>query len=568
MLSRLLANSLGVEFRQVTIDILSDDVVLDIFHHYLDATPQFWPTLASVCQRWRQIVRTSPLGLSLRLYCTHGSPVIRMLDFWEALPIIVQYGGFPNLDSPAPEDYDNIIAALKQSGRISSISLTVTSSLLEKLSAISEPFSELEELALLSRDNISPNLPGTFRWGPRLRTLHSTRVTLLSFPQLLSPSHDLVDLQLHQIPRAGYFPPDEFTNALFGMSQLETLSLHFLSLPPRRNYLGLPPTGGRVVLPALARLNYRGTSMYLDSLVARIDAPRLGDIDIRLFSQPTIDASELGRFIQRIEIQTSHSQANVEISARAISISFSNSNTSSPLRLQISCQQLDWQLACMIQVCDQFSPFLFRVQNLGIDTTQSSSRQDNVGGEQWLQLVRSFGGTKSLWVTGESMTDLLCALNRTDDRDPADTIVLPALRNLRIQRTMSMDEPFWDAAQSFITSRRLSGRPIELQVLCHICNTSFAQQQGLNSHLVGEHKYRIVCSHCGNFECTPGHNDLFPKHLESEHPEVARNDLLISHPFVKSILRFQPDILVNRHGSLRPPDLIAPSTTATAPHCQ
>ena len=92
------------------------------------------------------------------------------------------------LDPPAPEDEDNIIAALKQSDRVSSISLTVTSSLLEKLSTISEPFSELEELVLLSQDNLQLTLPSAFRWGPRLRTLHSTRIAFPSLPQLLSPS--------------------------------------------------------------------------------------------------------------------------------------------------------------------------------------------------------------------------------------------------------------------------------------------------------------------------------------------------------------------------------------------
>jgi hypothetical protein len=46
------------------------------------------------------------------------------------------------------------------------ISITVTSSPLEKLYTISEPFSELEELSLLSRDNIQLALPKTFRWGP------------------------------------------------------------------------------------------------------------------------------------------------------------------------------------------------------------------------------------------------------------------------------------------------------------------------------------------------------------------------------------------------------------------
>ncbi|KAH9010359.1 hypothetical protein EDB83DRAFT_427032 [Lactarius deliciosus] len=171
--------------QQVKIGMLSD-VLLNIFRHYLDATPQAWPTLTYVCRRWRQIMHTSPLGLNLRLYFTPGTPVLNALDCWLALPIILQYGGFPNLDPPAPEDDDNIMAALKQSGRVSSIRLTVTSSLLEKLSAISEPILELEELVLLSQDNMQLSLPNTFRWGLHLSTLHSTRIAFPSLPQLLS----------------------------------------------------------------------------------------------------------------------------------------------------------------------------------------------------------------------------------------------------------------------------------------------------------------------------------------------------------------------------------------------
>src|SRR6201996_3567258 len=142
-------------------EVLYDDILLNIFIHCLDASPQFWPTLVHVCQNWRRIIFSSPQGLHLRLYCKHGTPVSKSLDFWPPLPIVVQYGGTPALDPPAPEDDDNIIAALKQSGRVSSISLTVTSSLLEKLSAISEPFSELEELALMSCDNMQLTIPNT-----------------------------------------------------------------------------------------------------------------------------------------------------------------------------------------------------------------------------------------------------------------------------------------------------------------------------------------------------------------------------------------------------------------------
>ena len=76
-----------------------------------------------------------------------------MLNCWPALPIIVQYGMSLALNPTAPEDEGNIKAALKQSGRISPISLSVTRSLLPFFSAIQEPFSELEELVLLSQDN-------------------------------------------------------------------------------------------------------------------------------------------------------------------------------------------------------------------------------------------------------------------------------------------------------------------------------------------------------------------------------------------------------------------------------
>ena len=457
-----------------------------------------------MCPRWQRNIFTSPLGLRLRLYFTHGTPGLTTLGRWPTLPIVVQYGGILNLDPPSSKDDDNIIDALKQSDRVSSISLTITSSLLQKLSAISDPFLELEELTLLSQDNTKPNLPATFRWGPRLRTLHSTGVALPSFPQLISLSHDLVDLQLCEIPRAGYFSAHAFAGALSGMSQLETISLHFLSPLPSRNYRRLPPIGDRVLLPSLTCLKYRGTSKYLDIFVSRIDVPRLGrgDIDIRFFNQPTIDASELGRFIERIEMQTSFSQAGVKTSAHAISISLSNSNTS-PLRLQISCQQLDWQLSCMIQVCDRFSSFLSRVQNLRIDAIQLPSMQDSVGGDQWLEFVRLFSGARNLWITGvtsEPMKDIMSALSRTDGDVTTGMIVLPVLRNLLVGGIMSIDRPFWEAARSSINSRQHSSHPLTLQVLCYRCNTSFTQQQ-VNEHF-GRSKqtFQVMCRRCGDLK--------------------------------------------------------------------
>jgi hypothetical protein len=110
------------------------------------------------------------------------------------------------------------------------------------------------------------------------------------------------------------------------MTQLRSLSLLSLSLSTRRNYHDSPPQAEeRVVLSALTFLKYQGTGNYLDSLVARIDAPHLQDIDIIFFRQPTMDTLQLGRFIQRIEMQRSFSQAAVHSSEQDISISLMDS---------------------------------------------------------------------------------------------------------------------------------------------------------------------------------------------------------------------------------------------------
>ena len=335
----------------MAIERLPEEMLLNIFRHYLNTFPQGWPTLTHVCGGWRDIVLTSPLGLRLRLYCTHGTPVSKDLDFWPPFPLIVSYGGTPTLNPPAPEDDENIMAALKQSHRVDSISLTVTNTLLKHLSTISEPFPKLEELALQSRAEVLVTLPSAFRWSQRLRTLNLTSFPFPALLQRLSLSTSLVDLLLHEIPRIGYFSPEAFADSLSKLAHLETLSLHFLTLPARRTFVGFTPRPSkRVALPALTCLKYRGTSTYLDSFVARIDAPRLGDMDITFFVQPTMDASQLGQFFERIETLTSLDRADIHFSTRAIFVCCSRPGAPSQLKLQISWEQLDWQVFSLTQI--------------------------------------------------------------------------------------------------------------------------------------------------------------------------------------------------------------------------
>jgi hypothetical protein len=542
----------------VTIEILSDDALLNLFRHYVNVYPRFWPMLAHVCQRWRRIIFESPRGLDLRLYCTYGTPVLKTLEYWPPLPLVLNYGGSPELNPPAPEDEKNIMAALKQSDHVRFISLTVTTSLVEKLSTISEPITELEEINLLSRDDLQLTLPDVFRSGPRLRTLRSTRIAIPALPQLLSPPTGLVELQLHEIPKLGYFCPKAFANALSGATRLETLSLHFHSLPPRRNHLRMPlrSDSERTVLSALTFLKYRGTSKFLDSFVARIDAPRLEDIDITFSSQPTMDASQLGRFIERTEMQISLLQADIVISTDAISISFTSSSTSTPLRLQIPCKQLDWKLSSMTQVCDRFSPFLFRVNNLGVNATQLSSERDEVDGEQWLALFRVFCGARSLWITGELTSHVLCALGKTD----GDVSVLLDLRHLRVGSSLAIYGPSWDAVQSFLTWRWASGHPLQINApsyLCHICRGTFEQKEELRNHLVYGHTYGIKCFYCSylNFmQVLPRHEELLREHLTSKHVYVPPTDSLPASDLFELFTRLVPSILSDETGTSKDAD--------------
>jgi hypothetical protein len=95
----------------------------DIFRHYLDTSPQSWPRLVHICRTWQRIVWASRQSLHLQLFCTHGTPVFENQDYWLSLPIAVKYGESLADYPPTLSDEDNIMAALKQSDRVTSITL-------------------------------------------------------------------------------------------------------------------------------------------------------------------------------------------------------------------------------------------------------------------------------------------------------------------------------------------------------------------------------------------------------------------------------------------------------------
>ena len=439
----------------MTIGKVSDEVLVEIFRYYLDAFPWSWPRLIHICCKWRRLVFSHQQSLRLRLFCTHGTSVEKTLDCWpSALPIVVAYGGSPGLDPPAPEDENDIMAALNQPDRVHSINLTITSSLLEKFSAIKRPFSKLEDLILLSRDGVQLTLPTTFRWGQRLRRLHSTGIVIPALVQLRYQSMDLIDLQVHEVPNPWRFSPEAHPDDLYMMSQLQSLSLHFLPTSDHVQATVSPRSWNRVSLPALTRFKYRGLFRDLEELVARIDAPHLEDIEVTFTNESITDLSKLIAFIDRIEMLRSQRQAHILSSEKAISNSLIQPGVPTRLKFRSVHESLYLRLSYMARIFTQFSAFLLDVEELHISVTQQSRQEDSSYIAQWQQLLNLFGCVKWLHVVGKLSTEIVRLLDKAE---------LPALHGLYIPQPGPCHVPLREAVVSFMTFRRLSGHPVVVE---------------------------------------------------------------------------------------------------------
>ena len=374
--------------------------------------------------------------------------MLKALDCWPALPIVVEYGGYQTLNPPAPEDERNILAALKRSDRVRSIHLTVTKSLLKKLPSICGEFSELEDLVLLSHGRRLV-LPSKFRSGTRLRVLHSTGVAFSAPLRLLSSSRDLVDIQLHDIFDYRYLSPNALAEALSGMTHLRSLSLHFLSTAANQTLirpLSEKSVVNRVVIHSLSCLKYCGTSGYLDKLLARVDASCLADIEITFFNDPRSYIPNLNEFINRTETPKLHRQADIIFVERAISISLTQMCLTFPVLCESPVPQ---PLLSMTQICSRLS-VLHLIEEIRI-RVMPSSWVYTTGCEKWVYL---FNGLKWFHVAGNSnpFTEIMRPL-----RSP------PALLKLCICELGSRFPPLREAVVSLMVDRRLSGCPVEVE---------------------------------------------------------------------------------------------------------
>ena len=441
----------------MTVDTLPDEVLLAIFHFRRDGPQWWWKTLADVCRRWRDIIFASPHALGLGLVCTCRTPTRTSLDIWPPIPItIFWYSRKSNNDGR-----DNIIAALERRDRI--IWIRIEGYGLQELFAVAErPFPILKELSLSSDDEIAPVLNEEFLAGsaPHLRYFTLMNIGFPAFPKLALSTTYLSTLDFWDIPMSGYISPEAMVTCLATLPNLRTLRFGFsISHPPSHPDLKSLPLPKRTVLSALTLFSFKGVSEYLEDFVARIDTPKLNQIDAQLQVDPMIHIPHLCNFISRLECIRPLNPARLDVSS-------STCTTTIILGSLAVYLVIIWEpgrdgALMTAQMCSQLSPHLSHVEELSIWKGEPGLLWwENP--MQWFELFDHFPAMKHLHLESkEAGLPVARALQGiTGERA---TEVLPSLRSLFFHR-MEPSRHIQDDIQPFIVARQQSNYPVDVQV--------------------------------------------------------------------------------------------------------
>jgi hypothetical protein len=388
-----------------------------------------------------------------------------MLEIWPQLPVVIKAD-----QDQGNWDVDNIVAALEHNDRICDMGLhgiprsqfEGVSAAEKILAAMQQSFPNLKRLDLQPCCEVAPAAPASFLGGsaPHLQTLILSRILFPGLQKLLLSATHLVSLHLWNIPHSGYISPEAMVTCLSVLTSLGYLDIKFESPQYRPEpKIRRLPSSTRTLLPVLHKLDFKGVSKYLEDLVARIDAPLLGDLDITFFHQLIFGTPQLTQFINRTPDFNAYDEARVAFSDGNVSIALVPSNDAW-IRLYISCRQSDWQLSSLAQVCGSSFPqsLISPVRDLYIFEEYTRPRwQDDIESNQWIELLRSFTGVKDLYISRKFAPRIAPALQELAGERVTE--VLPALRFLYLEGP-TPSGPIQDTIEQFIAARQLSGHRI------------------------------------------------------------------------------------------------------------
>ncbi|KAH8988426.1 hypothetical protein EDB86DRAFT_3081537 [Lactarius hatsudake] len=256
-------------------------------------------------------------------------------------------------------------------------------------------------------------------------------------PTILSSAHDLVDVNLSEIPPESYTPPEVMVASLGTLPRLKYLTFGPTSYP---GPISLPLIT-RTVLPALTTFCFDGPLEYFEYLVALIDTPRLCCLQIEGISDSQIP--QLCMFIDRSE-QLRFSSAVLIFQPYAVIFELNQRGRSS---IRISVEDY-----VICQVVNQLSAMLSNVDRLLIGS-EAMERDDRPGyGIPWLELFWPFTAVKALCVDHRISWHILQALEDVTDDRVAE--VLPAMELLCLEYESV------ESTEDFVTARQDAGRPV------------------------------------------------------------------------------------------------------------
>jgi hypothetical protein len=263
------------------------------------------------------------------------------------------------------------------------------------------------------------------------------------------------------MPGIGYSSLRSFWNVFSGMNRLQLLSLQFL--PDLVDFKADPLSLAekRVVLPTLTCLKYRGASDYLDNLVAGIDAPCLGVVEITFFDEISLYVPNLGKFINLMGNQKSQHHADILFSKHYVSITLTQP-VPSCLTLKVLCRPSSQQLLFIDQICHHISTSLLDVEveqlKLRIIDTQPPRERCDRDQEGWIALINAFRSTRRFYLAVKFSRSIVLALKSSES-------VLPALHKLHIRQSESRDSDaiLRKVVGSFMHSRERSGHFLEVE---------------------------------------------------------------------------------------------------------
>jgi hypothetical protein len=212
----------------------------------------------------------------------------------------------------------------------------------------------------------------------------------------------------------------------------------------------------RGVLPSFITFNFRGSSEYLEHLLAQIDTPRLQSFEITYFNQLDFRVPQLPQFIGRTEnlVLAQFRHAHVRFHINTVCLEF-DCDEGLRLILRISCKWLDWQVSCLAQILGQSPAMVSSVDHLSIDEVDlhlEPGWQEDMDHIGWLEFLGSFTAVKTLHGSKQLAGHIALALDSVTEG--IVTEALPALDSLSLE-----DQPVRSVEQ-FIAVRRLSGQPI------------------------------------------------------------------------------------------------------------